>query len=122
VSVARGQSVEGFGGKEAYYPLLEAIAQLARGALKPLVVETLARIAPTWLIQFPSLVRPEQQVVLQREILGATRERMVRELCEALEVITATAPLVLSNPPQKSARSMRRTRSLPQKYAPAQTK
>src|SRR5687767_11408680 len=95
VAVVRGQSVEGFGGKEAYYPLLEAIGQLARGPLRSLVVETLATYAPTWLIQLPSLVRPEQQAALQREILGATRERMVRELCEALEVITQSVPLVL---------------------------
>jgi DNA-binding winged helix-turn-helix (wHTH) protein/tetratricopeptide (TPR) repeat protein len=94
-AVARGQSVEGFGGKEPYYPLLEAIGQLARGSLRTLVVDTLATYAPTWLIQFPSLMRPEQQAALQREILGATRERMVRELCEALEVITQTVPLVL---------------------------
>jgi tetratricopeptide (TPR) repeat protein len=32
---------------------------------------------------------------MQREILGATRERMVREICEALEVLTAERPLVL---------------------------
>jgi tetratricopeptide (TPR) repeat protein len=94
VSVARGQSVEGFGGKEAYYPLLEAIGQLARGPSRAVVVDTLAATAPTWLIQFPSLIRPEQQSALQREILGATRERMVRELCEALEIITETVPLV----------------------------
>src|SRR5262245_10837709 len=30
VFVARGQSMEGFGGKEAYYPILEALGQLAR--------------------------------------------------------------------------------------------
>ena len=42
VAVARGQSVEGFGGKEAYYPLLEAIGQLARGQLRSLVVDTFA--------------------------------------------------------------------------------
>jgi DNA-binding winged helix-turn-helix (wHTH) protein/tetratricopeptide (TPR) repeat protein len=95
LSVARGQSVEGFGGKEAYYPLLEALGQLARGPARTLVVDTLAATAPTWLIQFSSLVRPEQVAALQREILGATRERMVRELCEALEVITRTIPLVL---------------------------
>lgn len=95
VPVVRGQCVEGFGGKEAYYPLLEALAQLARGTARALVVETLATNAPTWLIQFPSLVRPDQRATLQREILGATRERMVRELCEALEVISATIPLVL---------------------------
>jgi DNA-binding winged helix-turn-helix (wHTH) protein/tetratricopeptide (TPR) repeat protein len=95
VAVVRGQSVEGFGGKEAYYPLLEAIGQLARGQFRPLVVETLATYAPTWLIQLPSLVGPEQHDALQREIFGASRERMVRELCEALEVLTQTVPLVL---------------------------
>jgi tetratricopeptide (TPR) repeat protein len=95
VSVARGQSVEGFGGKEAYYPLLEAIGQLARSPSRSTVVDTLGAHAPTWLIQFPSLIRPEQQAALQREILGATRERMVRELCEALEILTETVPLVL---------------------------
>jgi DNA-binding winged helix-turn-helix (wHTH) protein/tetratricopeptide (TPR) repeat protein len=94
-AVARGQSVEGFGGKEPYYPLLEAVGQLARGPMRTLVVDTLATYAPTWLIQFPSLMRPEQYAALQREILGATRERMVRELCEALEVIARTVPLVL---------------------------
>ncbi len=94
-SVARGQCLEGFGGKEAYYPILEAIGQLARGTRTNLVVDTLASIAPTWLIQLPTLVRPEQQAVLQREMLGATRERMVRELCEAVELVTQTVPMVL---------------------------
>ena len=95
LSVVRGQSVEGFGGKEPYYPLLEAFGQLARGASRTRVAETLAIHAPTWLIQFPSLVRADQRAALQREIQGATRERMVRELCEALEVITENIPLVL---------------------------
>src|SRR5258708_30492935 len=31
VLAARGQCVEGFAGKEAYYPLLEALGQLLRG-------------------------------------------------------------------------------------------
>ena len=95
VAMVRGQSVEGFGGKEPYYPLLEAIGQLARGSTSSSVVTTLATNAPTWLIQFPSLIRSDQQAALQREIVGATRERMVRELCEALEVITEQVPLVL---------------------------
>ena len=38
VAVARGQSVEGFGGKEAVYPLLEAIGEL--GASGPGGVDT----------------------------------------------------------------------------------
>jgi DNA-binding winged helix-turn-helix (wHTH) protein/tetratricopeptide (TPR) repeat protein len=95
VSVVRGQCVEGFGGKEAYYPLLEALGQLARGPSRTRVVETLGAHAPTWLVQFPSLVKSEQHAALQREIAGATRERMMRELCEALEELAQSGPLVL---------------------------
>src|SRR5258705_7943182 len=93
--VARGQCVEGFGGKEAYYPMLESLGQLTRNPDGNPVVETMAKRAPTWLIQFPSLVKTELREALQREILGATRERMVREICEALEAITSEIPLLL---------------------------
>src|SRR6266436_57516 len=93
--VIRGQCVEGFGGKEAYYPVLEAVGQWVRDAGGGSVVHTLAKQAPTWLIQFPSLIKAEQREALQKEILGATRERMVREICEALESLTAQDPLVL---------------------------
>jgi DNA-binding winged helix-turn-helix (wHTH) protein len=94
-SVARGQCVEGFGGKEAYYPVLEALGLFMRGPDGDHVVRTVAAQAPTWLIQFPFLVKPEQRDALLQEILGATRERMVREFCEAIEALTATHPLIL---------------------------
>jgi len=93
--IARGQCVEGFGGKEAYYPVLEALGQWFRAEDGGPVLHTLAKQAPTWLIQFPSLVKAEQRAALQKEILGATRERMVREICEALESLTAQDALVL---------------------------
>jgi DNA-binding winged helix-turn-helix (wHTH) protein/tetratricopeptide (TPR) repeat protein len=95
VFVARGQSVEGFGGKEAYYPVLVALGQLARVPARTLVVTTLTSHAPTWLVQLPSLTRADQHAALQRAIQGVTRERMVRELCEALETITQSFALVL---------------------------
>lgn len=95
VRVARGQCVEGFGGKEAYYPILEALGELLRERDGSPVVQALTRYAPAWLFQFPSLVKPEQREALQKEILGATRERMVREMCEVLEVMTSQNPLVL---------------------------
>jgi DNA-binding winged helix-turn-helix (wHTH) protein/tetratricopeptide (TPR) repeat protein len=95
LSVARGQCMEGFGGKEAYYPVLDAVGQWMSGPHSEAVVETLARLAPTWLVQFPGAVKPERREALQREILGATRERMVREFCEAIESLTALHPLVL---------------------------
>src|SRR5262249_3401850 len=86
---------EGFGGKEAYYPILEALGRLTRDAEGSPVVQTLAVLAPTWLIQFPSLLKGEQREAVEREILGATRERMVREICEALEVVSVEHPLLL---------------------------
>jgi len=93
--IARGQCVEGFGGKEAYYPMLEALSQLVRDSDDNRIAQTLAKRAPTWLSQFPSLIKAEERVALQREILGATRERMVREICDALEALTTESPLIL---------------------------
>jgi DNA-binding winged helix-turn-helix (wHTH) protein/tetratricopeptide (TPR) repeat protein len=92
---ARGQCVEGYGGREAYYPMLDALGKLCRRPGGDSVVRVLASYAPTWLVQFPALVTREQRETLQRELLGATRERMLREIGEALETITATTPLVL---------------------------
>ena len=93
--IARGQCVEGFGGKEAYYPVFEALGQLIRDADGSSVIQVLAKHAPTWLIQFSALVKAEQREALRRETLGTTGERMVREICEAFEVMTAQNPLVL---------------------------
>src|SRR5262245_29707852 len=95
VAVARGQSLEGFGGKEPYYPVFEAIGQLMRADAGGLVLDTLTSSAPTWLIQFPSLVSAELRDDLTRQTAGATRERMVRELCEAIERITRERELVI---------------------------
>src|SRR5262247_2050547 len=93
--IARGQCVEGFGGKESYYPILEALGQLLREPERNPVVAALVRYAPTWLVQFPSLVKAEAREALHRETIGTTRERMVREVCEALEHIAVDEPLVL---------------------------
>src|SRR5712664_3497315 len=93
--LARGQCIEGFGGKEAYYPILEALGSLVLSAEDGSMIQILAKHAPTWLAQFPSLVKPEQRDWLQKEILGSTPGRMVREICEALEAMTAESPLIL---------------------------
>jgi len=95
VRIARGQCVEGYGGEEAYYPVLEALAQLWQGSEGEPVIQILAAQAPTWLVQFPGLVNRERRETLQREILGATRERMLREIGAALETITSERPLLL---------------------------
>ena len=94
--IARGQCVEGYGGKEPYYPMLESLGKLCRGAEGEQLVQILAVQAPTWLVQFPGLLNREQRDTLQREILGATRDRMLREIGDALDVIASANPLLLA--------------------------
>ncbi|TMH70323.1 MAG: transcriptional regulator, partial [Betaproteobacteria bacterium] len=93
--IARGQCIEGYGGQEPYYPLLEALGQLCRDPGGDEIVKILAAQAPTWLVQFPALLKSECRQRLQREIQGGTRERMLREITEALESITAERALLI---------------------------
>src|SRR5438132_6768739 len=95
IRIARGQCVEGYGGKEAYYPLLEALGQLCRGPAADFLLQILEKQAPTLLVQFPALVRGEHREMLQLEILGATRQRMLRETSSALETIASDSLLLL---------------------------
>ena len=95
VRVTRGQCVEGYGGKEAYYPVLEALNNLCRGPEGESVVQILAARAPTWLVQFPALLTRQQRETLQREIQGSTLQRMLREIIDAFETITSENSLIL---------------------------
>jgi len=95
IRIARGQCVEGYGSKEAYYPMLEALGQLCRASGRDSVVQTLAQQAPTWLVQFPALLKREHRELLQQEMLGATRQRMLREICDALNTMAFGSPLLL---------------------------
>src|SRR5262249_37893490 len=73
--------------------VLDAITQLCRS--DPVVVGVLRAYAPMWLMQMPSLVTPSDRESFGREAAGATRERMLREICEALEALSAHAPFML---------------------------
>jgi hypothetical protein len=95
IMVARGQCIEGYGGKEPYYPILQALGTLFGSSWGDYVIRILAEQAPTWLVQFPALVKRGQRESLGREIVGTTRERMLREVGEALETITADSALLL---------------------------
>ena len=93
--IGRGQCIEHYGAGETYMPVLEAFGQLCRGPDGQMVVDVLARQAPTWLVQLPWLSNDETYEVLQPRVLGATRERMLHEMTEAIEALTAKRPLVL---------------------------
>jgi predicted ATPase/DNA-binding winged helix-turn-helix (wHTH) protein len=93
IRISRGQCLEQYGTSEAFLPFLEAIGRLCRGQGR--VVDVLRAHAPMWLLQMPSLVSASDRELLSREVFGATRERMLREMGEALEALTAELPLVL---------------------------
>jgi predicted ATPase/DNA-binding winged helix-turn-helix (wHTH) protein len=93
--IAHGQCIERYGSKEPYGPMLDALGRLCRGPQAEPLVRILSAEAPTWLAQLPSLLTREHREMLHREILGATRERMLREIGDALESVTAETPLLL---------------------------
>jgi DNA-binding SARP family transcriptional activator/predicted ATPase len=93
--MGRGQCIEHHGAGEAYMPILEAWGRMCREPGGQALITLLASVAPTWLAQMPWLVSPEDFEVLQSKILATTRERMLREMAEAIETLTATQPLVL---------------------------
>src|SRR5580692_3149814 len=95
VRIVHGQCIEGYGSKEAYGPMLDALGLLCRGPQAEPIIQILSTQAPTWLAQLPALLTHEHRATLQREILGAARERMVREIGDALDSITAETALLL---------------------------
>lgn len=93
IRIARGQCLEQYGTSEAYLPILEAVGDLCREDQQ--VVDVLRAHAPMWLLQMPSLLSASEREALSREVIGATSQRMLREMGDALEVLTSERPLVL---------------------------
>lgn len=89
-----GQCIEGYGGQEPYFPMLRAIGELCRTGGDS-VLRTLTLKAPTCVVQFPGLLKPEHREMLERAVIGATAGRMLREVLEALEAIALDRPLIL---------------------------
>jgi DNA-binding winged helix-turn-helix (wHTH) protein/predicted ATPase len=92
---AWGQCVQHYGASESYQPLLEALSRVCHLPGGEDVIPILERYSPTWLAQLPGLLEPDRLERLQRITAGITRERMLRELNDALEAITAEMPLAL---------------------------
>jgi len=93
--VTWGQCVQHFGAGEPYEPILDALNRLCHQQDGEQFVSVIERHGPTWLAQLPSLLPTERYLALQQAIAGTTRERMLRELTDTLETITAEKPLIL---------------------------
>lgn len=96
IIMARGHCIEQYGSSEAYLPILEAFGALLRGDARELIRETLRSCAPVWCLQFPSAFpAPEEREQLRQEAVGATKERMLREMSDCLGELAREAPVVL---------------------------
>jgi DNA-binding winged helix-turn-helix (wHTH) protein/tetratricopeptide (TPR) repeat protein len=95
VLVTRGACLEHYGAAEAYLPVLDAFGRLLREPGAERVIRVLETHAPTWLAQLPWLEDRGDRAALRREFLGGTKERMLREMAEALEALSAATPLLL---------------------------
>jgi DNA-binding winged helix-turn-helix (wHTH) protein/tetratricopeptide (TPR) repeat protein len=95
VLTSLGRCVEGYGGTEPYYPVLEALAQLVRGDAGAAMTRSLIASAPTWAAQLPGSVPERHRAALQRQLIGAVSGRMLREICEFFAALSVQKPLVL---------------------------
>src|SRR5262249_56149114 len=92
--LARGQCIEHYGAGEAYLPVLDALGQLGRGPDGARLIAGLTQHAPTWLVQMPGLLSAAALEAVQQRVLGATRERMLREFPPAGHALTLYTSLV----------------------------
>ncbi|HEY1309068.1 MAG TPA: AAA family ATPase [Vicinamibacterales bacterium] len=95
IRVASGQCLEHYGAGEAFLPVLEILSRLCRPPEGDRVIGLLRRYAPTWLLELPSVLSEDDRATLRQHAGGVTRERMLRELAEAVEAISAESPLLI---------------------------
>jgi DNA-binding winged helix-turn-helix (wHTH) protein/predicted ATPase len=95
VLVVRGGCPEPRGPTEPYLPVFDALGRACRGPGGDQVRDVLSTAAPSWLLQMPSLVPADRLVELRARSMGASSQRMMRELVDAVELLAADRPLVV---------------------------
>jgi DNA-binding winged helix-turn-helix (wHTH) protein/tetratricopeptide (TPR) repeat protein len=94
--IGRGQCVEHRGESEPYLPVLDALNRLAHHADGTEVIETLRKCAPTWLVQMPGVIDDAAFNDLRKKTDGASQQRMLREMADALEQLSLQRAVVLA--------------------------
>jgi predicted ATPase len=85
--------VEQYGSGEAYLPILDGLSRLCRGPQARRVIDLLQQYAPSWLAQMPSVLSPAEKESTQHTA-GVSRERMLREMADAVELMSAENPII----------------------------
>lgn len=95
VRVVRGQCVETYGQGEPFMLILAALEILCRGTSGTQVKDCLEYYAPLWFQQLPDLFGSVDLPELRDRTQDASPTRMLRELAQALEMLTIESGLVL---------------------------
>jgi serine/threonine protein kinase/tetratricopeptide (TPR) repeat protein len=94
--ISRGRCVEQYGTGEAYLPFLDAMGELLQAPGRERIAAVMRTYAPTWCMELPTAFASSGSLEkLQQETIGATKERMMRELGDALGMLATTSPVVL---------------------------
>jgi serine/threonine protein kinase/tetratricopeptide (TPR) repeat protein len=96
VLISRGRCVEQYGTGEAYLPFLDAVGALLDGPGRERLASVMRTYAPTWCTQLPAAFASSGALErLQQETIGATKDRMMREMGDALSSFATITPVVL---------------------------
>lgn len=95
VRILRGQSVEHFGRAEPYLPVLEAWSRLATAPDAAEILPQLRKVAPSWLALLPNAGATEP-IGASAATGDRTAGRMLREMADALEMVSRSRPLILA--------------------------
>ena len=94
--ISRGRCVEQYGTGEAYLPFLDAMGELLQAPGRERIAAVMRTYAPTWCMELPTAFASSGSLEkLQQETIGATKERMMREMGDALGMLAAASPVVL---------------------------
>jgi tetratricopeptide (TPR) repeat protein len=93
-TLCRGRCAEQYGASEAYLPYLDAIGTMLMGRAAERTREMVRTYAPTWSLQLPAVFSGDAEA-LQRQTVGASRDRMLREMGELFEVMDREFPVLM---------------------------
>ena len=94
--ISRGRCVEQYGTGEAYLPFLDSMGELLQAPGRERIAAILRTYAPTWCMELPTAFASSGSLEkLQQETIGATKERMMREMGDALGMLATSSPVVL---------------------------
>ena len=93
--IGYGQCIEPYGEGEAYRPALDALGYLWDGAKGKDARDILRRHAPGWLAHLPGRLERDELELMRIQSTNLTQEQMLRQFAGALELLSATRPVVL---------------------------